>query len=179
MLLANSAGQGESTEDDLPHIQCANCLGPAPRASRGVTRLGGLFTFLGSGTVFHHDSEVNLRACRVLVTVLTGVESRAVWAVSLPCLVRVEVINGTRGGWVPSGVNLVLGRRVPFLSVVLSVVKSEELGAHAERSALGRKGVRRGDKGKSNARFGQLVEERTCERQGDESRWRDTGPILP
>jgi len=121
-------------------------LGSASRASLGGTRLGVGGNSLKDDAISLHDGIADIRALGVLVSALTGVESRAVRRVSIPSLEGVEVVGRAGLAGVPHGVNILLGSHVPKLVVILSVVgvdgarRSSGDGGGSSRGSSGRGG---------------------------------------
>lgn len=122
------------------------CLVTASSASGGGLGIGG--DVVQDFALLHHLREVDIRALGVLVSAFTRVESTGVGAVSFEGFKGVEVGGRAGGLGVPGAVNIQLRVHIPKLTVVLSGVLVEELGAE-DRFARRSKGRRRSDKGEN------------------------------
>mmetsp|Transcript_8893 Transcript_8893/g.16424 ORF Transcript_8893/g.16424 Transcript_8893/m.16424 type:complete len:228 (+) Transcript_8893:235-918(+) len=118
----------------------------ASGAARGVSRLGVRGTLLHLFPLQRHLCKVHVRADRVLVTVLSRVDTRRVRAVALESLKGVEVQGRPRGVGVPRVVNVLLGLIVPKCVVVLAVLETTSGG----RSGSSRSGSSRSLSGRSS-----------------------------
>ena len=98
-----------------------SALVPAAGSSGDVSLLDVLSEVLEEVTLFSHESEVHVRAGRVLVADLSGEPSRGVGAVSLPGFEGVEVPGGAWGRRVPLSVDLLLLLKAPDGIIELSV----------------------------------------------------------
>jgi len=111
------------------------------------------------GTLDHHDGEANISTGWVLVTGLTGEDSRSIGGVSVESLERIVVLSGPGGSRVPLCVDGLLGIVVVKLVIVIS---SDEFGL--ERSGTGKgpssesgcEGRSRGNQGKGD-NLGKLI----------------------
>jgi len=104
----------------------------ASGGSWDVTGLGVGGSGFHSGLLQLHTGEVDIRANWVLVELFSRVDSRGIWAISLPGLVGVEVHGGTGGVGVPCSVNIILRSGVPHLIVVLSELEREKISGSAD-----------------------------------------------
>ena len=154
-----SSGGGGTSSSATGH----GSAGLGAGAASGGTRLGVGANGLQLGLLVHHLLEVNITALGVLVTVLSGVDTRGIGGVSFEGLEGVEVVGRARGVGVPGGVDILLGGVVPELVVVLAVLEVEVGG---ETSAVKGGGEGRGasGQGKDDSRVLELQGNRGTKR---------------
>jgi hypothetical protein len=143
-----------------------SCLGSASDASGGGSSLGLGRTGVGLGTLLHHNGKGDITTLGVFVSGLPRVDTRRIWAVSLPGLEGVEVEGTAWGAGVPRIVDFHLGVVVPHLVVVLSVV-TVEFHRSTNTKGGGREGRSGGHKGEKSNNVGVLRCRRTEEEKGE------------
>lgn len=115
--------------------------------------------------LIHHLLEVNIATDGVLVTVLSGVDTRGIGGVSFEGLEGVEVGARARGVGVPGGVDVLLGGVVPELIVVLAVLEVE-VGGDTSAVKGGGEGRGASGQGKDGSRVLELQGNRGTKRLG-------------
>ena len=140
----------------------------ASGGSDDVTGLGVGVSGFNRGLLYLHTGEVDIGANWVLVEFFSRVDSRGIWAVSLPGLVGVEVHGGTGGVGVPCSVNIILGSGVPHLLVVLSHFFVEKLGGSADTEGGGGESSSRSYKSGEDKGFGVLGDKKRERRKKDD-----------